>query len=258
MNKLVTPRYADRLSATPIIPELRDGDRLDAAEFMRRYEATPEGFRAELINGVVHVNQWLEVGPDGKERIMPPISNEGHGQPQGDVISVIGFYSLHTPGTRGSAPTTLRLSPTDSIPEPDALLRILPECGGACRSGEDGYLHGPPELIVEVARTTAFRDMGWKLEAYQRNSVHEYIVWRTRHRVIDWFRLNRNGEYVPLVPDADGLLKSRVFPGLWLDPAALTAGDMARVLAVVQQGIASAEHAKFVEKLRKRAARKKR
>lgn len=91
---------------------------------------------------------------------------------------------------------------------------------------------------------------------YQRNGVREYIVWRTRHNVLDWFHLRRDA-YTPLAPDADGVLKSRVFPGLWLDFVAMMTGDMVRVQAVLQQGIASLEHAKFVEKLRKRAAKKK-
>ncbi|WP_218575250.1 Uma2 family endonuclease [Limnoglobus roseus] len=231
---------------------------MNTAEFMRRYEATPEGFRAELINGVVHVNRWIEVGRDGKERIMPPISGGGHGGPQADMTFLLSMYSIYTPGVRASAPTTLVLSPTESVPEPDVLLRVLPESGGSCTLGTDDYLHGAPELIVEISKTSAGRDLGRKLEMYLRNGVPEYIVWRTRHRVIDWFHLNRRGEYVPLALDADGILKSRVFPGLWLDSVAMTGGDMARVLAVVQQGIASPEHAKFVEKLRKRAAKKKR
>ena len=161
-----------------------------------------------------------------------------------------------TPGADASAPATLVLSPVDSAPEPDAILRILPECEGASYLGDDQYYHGPPELIVEIARSTVKIDLGSKFDMYERIGVQEYLVWRARLGVIDWFRLER-GEYLPLEPDTDGILKSRVFPGLWLDPDAMIAGEMAKVLAVVHQGIASPEHAKFVEKLRKKAAKKK-
>jgi Putative restriction endonuclease len=250
-------KLLERRTKREPIPELRDGDRLDTAEFMRRYEATPEGFRAELINGVVYVNRWIEVGPNGEKRIMPPISGGGHGTPQIRIGFLAEYYAVHTPGVEASAPTTVHLSSDDSAPEPDALMRLLPEYGGTTELREDDYLYGIPEIIFEVSNSTASFDLGPKLEMYERNGVQEYLVWRTRHKVIDWFQLER-GEYQPIEPDADGILKSRVFPGLWLDPKALVAGDMAKVLAVVQRGLASPEHAKFVEKLRKKAAKRKR
>jgi Uma2 family endonuclease len=238
------------------IPELRDGDRMNSTEFMRRYKATPEGFRAELINGVVHVNRWVETDFTGEQRLMPPISGggSGHGGPQMSLSVWVGHYWVATPGTEAASPSTVFLADEDSTSEPDAMLRILPESGGQCWLDEQGYYNGPPELIVEIAKTTAARDLGSKLEMYQRNGVQEYLVWRVEARVIDWFALHR-GEYRSLVPDG-GLHKSRVFPGLWLDSTALLAGDMATVLAVLQQGIAAPEHTKFVEKLRKKAKKK--
>ena len=158
MGKLLAQRSASRVTEKPpTVPELRDGDRLNTTEFMRRYEAAPEGTRAELINGVVYVNRWVEVGPDGKERIMPPISGTGHGTPQNRVGFWATSYEVSTPGVTASSPVTVILSPTESVPEPDGLLRILPEFGGMSRMGADDYLHGPPELLVEVSKTTAGR-----------------------------------------------------------------------------------------------------
>ncbi|HEU5115772.1 MAG TPA: Uma2 family endonuclease, partial [Isosphaeraceae bacterium] len=100
---------------------------------------------------------------------------------------------------------------------------------------------------------SASKDLNQKLQAYQRNGIPEYVVFRTRQKQVDWF-LFREGKYVPLAPSADGLLRSEIFPGLWLDPEALLNGDLARVFAVLQQGLASPEHAAFVEKLRQNAA----
>ncbi len=37
----------------------------------------------------------------------------------------------------------------------------------------------------------------------------------------------RESQQVAVPPGADGLYRSEVFPGLWLDPAALLAGDRA-------------------------------
>lgn len=82
----------------------------------------------------------------------------------------------------------------------------------------------------------------------------EYLVAQAYEQRVDWFVL-REGVYEPLQPDADGILRSEVFPGLWLPADALWAGDLATMLAVVQQGLASPEHASYVAGLRARQPR---
>ena len=62
-----------------------------------------------------------------------------------------------------------------SEPQPDGLLRILPEYGGRTWN-EGGYVHGAPELVVEVAKATRYVDLGPKLDDYQRAGVLEYVV----------------------------------------------------------------------------------
>ncbi len=90
------------------------------------------------------------------------------------------------------------------------------------------------------------------MNVYRVNNIREYLVWRVLDREIDWFVL-RNGQYTRLALSADGLYKSEVFPGLWLDPAALLAGDLARLLQVIQQGAATPEHTAFVARLQQAA-----
>jgi hypothetical protein len=87
--------------------------------------------------------------------------------------------------------------------------------------------------------------------------VREYLVWRTRDGEIDWFRLNE-GQYVQIEADEAGIVKSTVFPGLWLDRAALLRRDLARVFAVLQEGIASPEHTAFAQVLQARGQQGKR
>ena len=87
-----------------------------------------------------------------------------------------------------------------------------------------------------------------KLHVYRRSGVREYLVYRVLDGEVDWFVL-REGRYDRLLPGADGVYRSEVFLGLWLDAAALVRGDMAGVLAVLQKGIASPEHAAFVARL---------
>ncbi len=227
-------------SGTPppeTIPLLRDGERLSREEFERRYEAMPELNRAELIEGVVHMPS--------------PVRLDHHGSPIVDLVTWLGTYKAATPGVRGAGNCTVRLD-LDNEPQPDALLIIDPARGGQARVTPDDYLEGAPELVGEVSASSATIDLTTKLRVYRRNGVREYLVWRVDDQAVDWFIL-RQGQYdrLPLTPD--GLLKSEVFPGLWLDPAALVRFDLARVLQVVQQGIASAEHGAFVGRLGKAA-----
>jgi Uma2 family endonuclease len=223
-----------RASSCEAIPPLENGDTLTRTEFERRYEAMPHLKKAELIEGVVYVPS--------------PVRHRYHGHQHTHLINWLGHYEAHTPGVEASDNVTVRLD-LDNEPQPDALLFIDPACGGHALIDADGYIEGAPELVAEVASSSASYDLHAKLRVYRRNGVREYIVWRVLDREIDWFVL-RAGQYERLPLDTEGLYHSEIFPGLWLDPAALLGGDLATVLAVVQRGLASPEHAAFAARLR--------
>lgn len=215
------------------IPPLRNGDRLSRAEFLRRYHAMPGQNHAELIEGRV---------------CMPsPVSAEQHGEPHFDLITWLGVYRSLTPGVVGGDNSTLNLD-LDNSPQPDGYLRIVEQAGGQTRMVE-GYLVGAPELIIEIAASSVSYDLHDKLNSYRRNGVREYLVWRTEERAIDWF-VSVNDQYQLLLADQDGIVRSSLLPGLWLDPAAVIRGDMARALAVLQQGLVDATHQRYVEQLK--------
>lgn len=217
----------------PPIPPLEPGDHLTRAEFERRYEAMPNVKKAELIEGVVHMPS--------------PVRWRHHGSPHMKLNAWLGTYQAGTPGVDAGDNASLRLD-LDNEPQPDATLLILPEHGGRVRISADDYVEGAPELVAEVAASTTNFDLQTKLRVYRRNQVQEYIVWRVLDQAIDWFAF-RNGQYDRLTPAADGILRSEVFPGLWLDPTALAAFDLTRVLQVLQSGLASPEHSAFVARL---------
>jgi Uma2 family endonuclease len=102
--------------------------------------------------------------------------------------------------------------------------------------------------VAEVAASSAANDLYDKKRVYRRNGVKEYLVWQIFENKLDWFILE-NSEYILLEPNNQGILKSHVYPGLWLDVAALLRGEMTQVLAVLQQGLTSPEHQDFVQKL---------
>jgi hypothetical protein len=215
------------------LPLLTAGDRLSREEFERRYEAMPYVKKAELLEGVVYMPS--------------PVRHRHHGRPHSHLNLWLGTYEANTPGVEAGDSSSVRLDLTNE-PQPDGLLLIDPARGGQVRLSADGYIEGSPELLAEISASTASIDLGVKLAVYQRNGVREYIVWRVLDREIDWFVL-REGRFERQVPDAQGILRSTAFPGLWLDPAALVRGDLAAVLAVLHQGLASPEHAAFVAQL---------
>ncbi len=102
---------------------------------------------------------------------------------------------------------------------------------------------------MEIAASSVSIDVNDKLKVYHRNQVQEYLVWRVEDGEIDWFRLTNNGEYIQLQPNSSGIICSEIFPGLWLDKTALLTGDLMKVIEVVQQGLATVEHQKFVDYL---------
>jgi Uma2 family endonuclease len=219
---------------TDRVPPLHSGDRLTRDEFERRYSAAPSHLRAELVEGIVYVLGRL-------------VSEQYHAQPHGDLVTWMGVYKVYTPGVQLYDNATVRLD-NDNEFQPDAALRILPEFGGQSRT-RDSFIEGAPEFVAEISASSASYDLGEKLKVYRRAGVREHVVWRTWERAIDWFRLQQ-GQFVLQSPDAQGLHQSQVFPGLWLDLAAMLAGDGVRVLEILQQGLATTEHAQFVEQLK--------
>ncbi len=176
-----------------------------------------------------------------------PVSAAGHGVPHFDFITWSGNYVVHTPGVQGGDNTTVRLD-MDNEPQPDVFLRIMPSHGGQSQTSGDGYIAGAPELVAEIAASSASYDLHQKLNAYRRNGVREYIVWRVWDRQIDWFVL-RDEQFEAMPAAEGGIYKSTAFPGLWLDPAAMLAGNRQKVMEIAQQGIASDEHQQFAEQL---------
>ncbi|MBC5796072.1 Uma2 family endonuclease [Sphaerospermopsis sp. LEGE 00249] len=213
------------------IPPLENGDKLTRHEFERRYHAMANLKKAELIEGVVYVASPLRI--------------KSHGEPHAYIMTWLGVYKAATPGI-GFADNATVLIDTDNEPQPDALLRI--EAGGQSRINQDDYVEGAPELIVEIAASSASYDLHEKLKVYRRNQVQEYLIWRVYDYQFDWFRLQQ-GEYIQLQPNADNIICSQIFPGLWLDKIALLGGDLGKVLTVVQQGLASPEHENFISRL---------
>ena len=215
------------------VPPLEPGDRLTRAEFERRWEAMPEVKRAELIEGVVYMGAAVRY--------------RRHGRPNRWITRLLVTYENHTPGVAGAENTSIRMD-LDNMPQPDSLLLIEPPHSRTITISDDDYLEGAPELIVEIASSSASYDLGVKLQAYRRNGVPEYLVWRVLDRAFDWFVLHE-GEYIRQPLDEAGVIRSTMFPGLWLDTRALLDGKFATAFETLERGLATPEHEAFVKQL---------
>lgn len=222
------------LPVEPVRPlPLEPGDRLTRAEFERRYDAAAEVKKAELIEGIVYMPSLVRY--------------KSHGKPHSDIHGWLFNYSVATPGVELADNATLRLD-ADNDPQPDLILRIDEAYGGKSFISDDDYLEGSPELIIEIASSSASYDLHEKFNVYRRNGVQEYLVLRVHDRQIDWFIL-QEGKYARLEPDDQDIIESRVFPGLRLNVRAFLSGDLSKALDDLRQGISSAAHTAFVQNL---------
>ena len=193
-------RLSHRAALKHRFPPLESGDRLTRTEFERRYTADDRPIKAALIEGIVYVAS--------------PLRFQQHAEPHSRLHGWLWSYQIATPGLQLGIEPTVRLDRANEV-QPDIALMLDETAGGNARITEDGYLEGAPELAVEIAASSAAIDLNRKLEVYRRNGVLEYIVWQSYEQRLDWFVLEGE-QYQPLVPDDDRVLRSRVFPGLWL------------------------------------------
>lgn len=211
-------------------PDLHSGDRMTREEFHRIYEKAPEGFKAELIGGIVYVASPVKL-------------------PHGTVHPVLGtalyLYKAATPGVEAGNNVTILLA-EDAEPQPDLYLRVLPEWGGQSRTTSDEYVAGAPELIVEIAHSSVAIDLHAKREDYRQYGVREYLVLSLKEQQLRWFDLPNDQE---LRIDGDGILRARTFPGLWIHAPALLAKNFEQFMATLSQGLATPEHENFVREL---------
>ena len=215
--------------------ELNQGDRLTQREFHEIYSKMPKHVRAELIGGIVHMASPMK-------RL--------HGRNQGPLATVFQVYESGTPGVESGLSTTFIMD-NDNEPQPDLSMIVSPEFGGQCHEDDRGYLNGAPELVCEVSDSTRSTDLNSKRREYQATGVLEYLVLNLRDQKLHWYDFAKNDD---LQHAPDGIYRIRTFPGLWIHGPALIARDAKQLLATLQLGLASPEHAEFVLHLEARRA----
>ena len=212
--------------ASRTAPPLQSGDRLGVAEFHQRYAQHPSIKKAELVEGVVYVSSPVYAT---------------HGEPHLVLNFWVGLYLTQTPGVRAADNLSVRLDNENEV-QPDICLWLQ---NGAAQLSNAGLLLGAPDLVVEVAASSAAYDLHQKLRVYQRSGVREYLVFAAYEQETHWFHL-ADGVYQQIVADDKGVLRSRLFPGLWIHPDHVWNNDFAAMQTLLQAGLDSPEHTQFV------------
>ncbi len=210
--------------------ELHNGDRMSQKEFHSAYELMPEGYRAELLAGVV-----FEPSPLGYS----------HGKSHLRLGFLFESYVIATPGVEAADNATVILSDEDEV-QPDLILRVARNRGGQSHAAK--YISGAPELVAEVAHSSRAIDLHLKKQRYAEAGVLEYIVLVLQPEKLYWFDLKNAAEYLA---DTSGVFRSVVFPGLWIHSQGLLELDHELTSSALCDGVRSAEHQQFVTQLSK-------
>lgn len=181
---------------------------------------------AELIDGHVCI---------------PSPASYAHGRRHSQFAFLVEMYAVRTAVCEPVSNATWRM--VGNAPQPDVALRLLPEFGGRTTISEK-LANGAPELIVEVAYSSRSIDLGPKAALYQAAGVTEYVIVLLEEQRVDW-RVLEDGSYRALSAQTPGVLKSRRFPGLWLNEPAFWQKDGTALLATLEEGLGSEECRKF-------------
>jgi Uma2 family endonuclease len=209
--------------------KLENGDRLSRAEF-ERLSQDEQIERIELIQGIVHM-------------AAAALRFREHGKPSAMMSLWLGQYACECQNVEVAENTSVLLDDQNEL-QPDILMILPMSCGGQTCVNQDGYLEGPPELVVEIAASLVSIDAHQKKDVYGQSGVREYILWRTEDQQIDWFRLSEHS-YRNISQDSDSIIRSTVFPGLWLNTRAMVDGQIKKVLNTLAVGMQSPEHQTF-------------
>jgi Uma2 family endonuclease len=211
---------------------MHNGDKMSQREFSKIYSKLPEPYKAELVAGIVYE---------------PPPPTLLHSVGDLDLSALLRYYTAYTPGTQSGHDCSVILSDEDQV-QPDSFLRVLPELGGQSANWRR-KIKGAPELVAEVSFSSRSIDLHIKKERYAKFGVKEYIIFCVEPSLIQGLNL-ASGEMLPM--DENGVIRSEIFPGLWIDARSLSTGDYKSAFETLSLGLQSSQHKAFVDLLASR------
>lgn len=183
----------------------------------------------------------------------PPVNWGHHGLPTARIIGWLAQYEIETYGLELATDASVYFGNNNCV-QPDAALRI--QNGGLSKRRADGSVTGAPELVVEVAASSAAYDLHEKKDLYLASRVPEYLLWIVYDRQVLWYQL-QDDRYEPLPVERNGCIRSQMFPGLRLDSKPLLADQKMKVARTLKSGLSSVEYLEFAAKLKSQGRKKR-
>lgn len=175
--------------------------------------------------------EWV----NGEVIVLSPAS-ERHQSIRGFLETVLGIYvQEHELGRVIGAPFLMRLpEEMRRAREPDLLFVAREHLDRL----KETYLDGPADLVVEiVSPESQGRDRGQKFYEYEQAGIPEYWLIDPLREEAEFYHLDAQGRYRLVLPDAEGVYRSKVLGGFWLRVAWLwqppRALDVLRELSLV-------------------------
>ncbi|MCX7841076.1 MAG: Uma2 family endonuclease [Anaerolineae bacterium] len=125
----------------------------------------------------------------------------------------VRFFGL---GKVFTAPMQMKATPQGPGREPDLLFVARAHLDRVLET----HLDGPADLVVEiVSDESVSRDLDEKFVEYQEAGIAEYWIIdpRPRRKRAWFYRLDERGQYQPVPLTPDGVYRSTVVPGFWLN-----------------------------------------
>lgn len=147
----------------------------------------------------------------------------------GDLLKA--YFALNPIGKVIGAPFVMRVDATNSRREPD-LQVILKSNPGELT---EAYMHGPADICIEIVSTESVaRDYGEKFEEYEAGGVREYWILDPLRTQTHFYRLDENGIYRQILPDADGNYRTPLLPQFVLHVPTLWEDTLPDIVAIVE------------------------
>ncbi len=189
---------ADQIAVTSPVPaqlHLDSEHRVSAEEYMERYAHD----HYEWARGVL-----IE---------MTPVNFRHDDLVTYLLILFKAYFALRPIGIVRHDPFVMRLDAVDTWRVPDLQVILKNNPGNLT----DTAMIGPADICVEiVSPESVARDHGEKLAEYEKAGVKEYWLIDWIHEAANFYRLNEEGVYRLVAPDADGYYQTPLLPGLRL------------------------------------------
>ncbi|MDB5337973.1 MAG: hypothetical protein JWN70_3592 [Planctomycetaceae bacterium] len=157
-----------------------------------------------------------------------------------DLALCVNRYRLFTPGIYVCLHVAVVLDEQTRI-VPGLIAMVNHGRLKQCEPVTHGF-QGPPNFVLDVFDSDEMTEYESRRTIFERFGVVEYVaVENAEHPILHWNR-HDGTRFETAHPDAQGVIKSKALPGLWIPVKALTARDWWLILATIERGVTRRGH----------------